>query len=62
VREKLARHGIGLDDAVLDDRTRHLLPRRAAPPRASAQVLRRLDEVLDDLERALPAAEAARYR
>jgi predicted acylesterase/phospholipase RssA len=64
----LARHGITLDDAVLDDPTRRLLSRRgprrisAAPVDGvyrAARTLRRLDEVLDDLEQALPLARAA---
>jgi hypothetical protein len=64
----LARHGITLDDAVLDDPTRRLLSRRgpgrigAAPVDGvyrAARTLRRLDEVLDDLEQALPRARAA---
>jgi predicted acylesterase/phospholipase RssA len=64
----LARHGITLDDAVLDDPTRRLLSRRgpgrgpAAPADGvygAARTLRRLDEVLDDLEQALPLARAA---
>jgi NTE family protein len=48
----LQRHGLALDDAVLDDPTRRLLrrrPRRGAVP-AAAQALRRLDEVLTDLQ------------
>lgn len=60
LRPLLARHGLALDEAVLDDPFRHLLPRhrrRAEVPRTEvAQTLRRLDEVLDDLERALPPA------
>ena len=55
VRATLARHGIRLDDAVLDDTQRRLIPHRRAPQRPAAQALQRLDEVLDDLERALPA-------
>ena len=56
LRPALARHGLGLDDAALDDPHRRLLPQRrraVAPPSPAAQALRRLDEVLDDLERAL---------
>jgi predicted acylesterase/phospholipase RssA len=63
LRRQLARHGLTLHDAVLDDTHRHLVTRRGLLPRATprrvgsaAQVLRRLDEVLDDLERALPVA------
>ena len=50
----LARHGLTLDHAVLDDSRRTLLKHRA--PRKgtrAAQALRRLDEVLNDLQRAL---------
>jgi NTE family protein len=52
----LARHGLALDSAVLDDPRRTLVKRRR-PPRGTraAQALRRLDEVLDDLQRSLAA-------
>jgi hypothetical protein len=56
---RLAAHGIRLDDAALDDETRRLIPpkRRERPSRgATAQAMRRLDEVLDELERRLAAA------
>ncbi|EGJ10029.1 patatin-like phospholipase family protein [Rubrivivax benzoatilyticus] len=56
---RLAAHGIRLDDAALDDETRRLVPlkRRRRPARgATAKAMRRLDEVLDDLERRLAAA------
>ncbi|MFN9745344.1 MAG: patatin-like phospholipase family protein [Betaproteobacteria bacterium] len=56
LRPVLARHGLALDEAALDDTHRRLLPHRrgaAAPPSQATQALRRLDEVLDDLERAL---------
>jgi len=54
----LARHGLALDDAVLDDEHRHLLrPRNHRPGTRAAQALRRLDEVLDDLQRSLAALE-----
>lgn len=50
----LARHGLKLDDAALDDSHRALLRhRRPAPGTRAAQALRRLDEVLDDLQRSL---------
>ncbi|MBS0307157.1 MAG: patatin-like phospholipase family protein [Proteobacteria bacterium] len=52
----LARHGLALDHATLDDPTRRLLGRprqRPGPARAAARTLARLDEVLDDLERTL---------
>jgi predicted acylesterase/phospholipase RssA len=70
----LARHGLALDDAVLDDRGRRLLrpPRWVAPhgwmadtlsrlpplaeAREGARALRRLDEVLADLERMVARA------
>ena len=57
----LAPHGLRLDQTVLDDTTRHLLPRslsagHAAAPRALAHPLKRLEEVLDDLELALQRA------
>ena len=53
LRARLARHGVRLDDAALDDPTRRLVARRAAPSNRAAAALRRLDEVLHDLERAL---------
>lgn len=57
LRLTLQRHGIALDDAVLDDPARRLVPRRRGPraPAAgsTAQALARLDEVLDDLGRSL---------
>jgi predicted acylesterase/phospholipase RssA len=62
LRPVLARHGLVLDDAVLDDPTRRLLGHRrpgaapALPGRQAAQALRRLDEVLADLQRLLPQA------
>lgn len=58
VRRVLARHGIGLDDTVLDDPRRRLLHRQ--PPRRArgqaARTLQRLDEVLDDLAGTLQSA------
>jgi NTE family protein len=56
LRAQLERHGIGIDDAVLDDRKRHLVARRPPPGGRAAGALRRLDEVLTDLERLLPQA------
>jgi NTE family protein len=53
---RLARHGLALDDAVLDDPRRQLVRGRhktAAPLRRSAHAMKRLEEVLDDLEHAL---------
>lgn len=50
----LARHGLALDHAVLDDPHRTLLARRRAPVQSGAtHALTRLDEVLRDLERTL---------
>jgi NTE family protein len=54
----LARSGLALDHAVLDDNRRRLLGRRTRrigqpPPGAAASTLARLDEVLTDLERTL---------
>jgi hypothetical protein len=59
LRATLARHGLVLDEAVLDDPHRTLLRRRRrashlAGTRAG-RTLQRLDEVLNDLQRALDA-------
>ncbi|MDP2006638.1 MAG: patatin-like phospholipase family protein [Rubrivivax sp.] len=59
LRATLARHGLVLDEAALDDHHRTLLRRRRrtahlAGSRAG-RTLQRLDEVLNDLERALDA-------
>jgi predicted acylesterase/phospholipase RssA len=52
----LLRHGLALDDAVLDDERRRLLRRRQPlHGTRAARALRRLDEVLDDLQRSLAA-------
>ncbi len=58
---QLARHGLALNDAILDDRHRRLLRRpahRCAPPlhTQAAMAAKRLEEVLNDLEQALQAA------
>lgn len=53
---RLGRHGIQLDDAVLDDPGRRLVGRRAVSGRPLARTLRRLDEVLHDLDRALASS------
>jgi NTE family protein len=60
--QQLLRHGLALNNPVLDDSQRRLVCRRKAPRRAkalggndAARALRRLDEVLDDLGRALAA-------
>jgi len=50
---KLARHGIGLNDAVLDDTRRTLVGRKRHQRTRSARALQRLDEVLNDLNAAL---------
>jgi NTE family protein len=50
---QLAPHGVTLDEAVLADRERTLVSRRA-PRTRSAWALKRLEGVLNDLEHALP--------
>ena len=52
----LARHGLALDAAVLDDPRRSLFGRARPLPTRAARAVARLGSVLDDLERALPAA------
>ncbi|MFN8898523.1 MAG: patatin-like phospholipase family protein, partial [Pseudomonadota bacterium] len=47
----LARHGLALDEAVLDDPQRRLLGRPRPQGSAAQRTLARLDEVLRDLER-----------
>ena len=55
----LAQHGLGLDDAALDDVQRRLLPKRRASRSATlrstpaSRAVQRLEEVLNDLQRAL---------
>jgi hypothetical protein len=60
VRAMLRHHGLALNEAVIDDRRRSLVPRRLAAarpaPSPAAQSLRRLDELLNDLEHTLQAA------
>jgi predicted acylesterase/phospholipase RssA len=53
----LARHGLALDDAVLDDHRRVLVRhrRRARTGTRVSRTLKRLDEVLNDLDKALAA-------
>ena len=52
----LARHGLALSDAVLDDPQRQLVQRiKARSGNRTARSLQRLDEVLDDLTRTLQA-------
>jgi len=52
---QLRRHGLAFDSPVLDDTARTLLGRHRPPRTRLARTLKRLDEVLDDLARALPA-------
>jgi len=51
----LARHGLSLNDAVLDDTGRTLVGRHKPPRTRVARAFQRLDEVLNDLDRALAA-------
>ncbi|MBL0091867.1 MAG: patatin-like phospholipase family protein [Piscinibacter sp.] len=56
---KLARHGLALNDAVLDDHHRSLLRKQARRPAQrlpSAVAVKRLEQVLDELEAALAPA------
>lgn len=53
---RLARHGLALNDAVLDDHHRTLLRRRTPQPLPSALAVKKLEQVLDDLEVALKSA------
>jgi NTE family protein len=50
--ERLARHGIGIDDVVLDDDRRSLIGPSARRSTRTARALRRLEETLADLEHA----------
>jgi predicted acylesterase/phospholipase RssA len=62
LRSALARHGVAIDDEALDDPARRLVSRRLPPRTRSARALKRLEEVLDDLERVIaPAAPASRF-
>jgi predicted acylesterase/phospholipase RssA len=54
----LARHGLALNDAVLDDAQRTLIGHHKPPRTRTARTLLRLDEVLNDLDRALAARTA----
>jgi NTE family protein len=57
---QLARHGVTIDRAVLDDPERRLVGRKARRGGTrTARALRRLDETLTDLEQAAAAAAAA---
>ena len=58
LRAVLARHGVSFDDAVLDDTSRRLLSRRPPPGTRAARAMKRLEQVLDDLERALAVHDA----
>ena len=58
----LARHGIQLNDAVLDDARRTLLGRKRRAPTRAARAMQRLDEVRDDLDAALAARPARQPR
>jgi predicted acylesterase/phospholipase RssA len=55
---KLARHGVALNDAVLDDPHRHLVEKRRPASRAMRAMLQ-LNEVLDDLEHTLAGLRPA---
>jgi NTE family protein len=55
----LAAHGLVLDDAVLDDPRRVLVRGKARPTSRAVRALKRLEEVLDDLERTLPELRTA---
>lgn len=59
LQHTLQRHGLQLDESRLDDPERTLIRRRPAVHLRSAQTLRRLDEVLDDLDRALALRQGA---
>jgi predicted acylesterase/phospholipase RssA len=56
LKAQLARHGIALDDAALDDPRRRLVRQRLPANSAFAATLQRLDEVLDDLGSTLAVA------
>lgn len=55
----LARHGIALDEAVLDDPQRTLVGGKPPARTRAARTLVRLEDVLDDLERVLATRTAA---
>lgn len=62
IAAKLARHGLALNDKALDDHHRSLLrrPARRGPPvLPSALAVKKLEQVLDDLEVALAARARA---
>ena len=62
LRERLARHGVSVRDAVLDDASRHLLGSRRPPGTRAARALKRLDEMLCDLEASTPPLQPASLR
>ena len=55
LNRQLARHGVQIDDAGLDDSTRRLLRPAKHDGRNASRALRRLEEVLDDMETTLTA-------
>ncbi len=60
LRATLARHGLAIDDAALDDPRRRLVARLQRPSASpAARALARLDEVLSDLEGQLAGRAAA---
>jgi len=57
---QFARHGLSINDAVLDDPSRRLVGRlRRLPGTRSSRALKRLDEVLNDLELSIGSTAAA---
>ncbi|MDP1533288.1 MAG: hypothetical protein Q8L92_06865, partial [Rubrivivax sp.] len=59
ISRQLARHGLSLNAALLDDPRRSLLGRQPRAGGRAARTLQRLDEVLDDLSQALAQRGAA---
>jgi predicted acylesterase/phospholipase RssA len=58
LHQVLSQHGLRLDDGALDDPKRRLVARSVAlPQRALARPMKRLEEVLDDLELALAGGQ-----
>ena len=62
LRERFARHGVSVRDAVLDDASRHLMGKRRPPGTRAARALKRLDEMLCDLEASTPPLQPASPR
>jgi predicted acylesterase/phospholipase RssA len=58
LRKQLDRHGVTLNDEVLDDPDRRLVSKRRPPRLRIAGAMKRLEEVLNDLEQALPEIAA----